>query len=319
MSKYPLFNRNKIKFKSVKNRKSKFKITDISICPDAPLTESGIDFSAVKILAQQIKTARQKDRPVILCMGAHPIKNGCGELISSLVKNNFITLVASNGASAIHDYEFARFGVSCECVETYIKQGEFGLWKETGDAFGISMFTADWKDLTVGECLGDIMNVFKHPFKKYSVLHNCNINNVPFAVLPGIGQDIIFSSPTVDKDVGACINDFLVFCEQVKNLENGVYLSVGSSVMSPMVFEKALSMARNVEHQEGRKIENFNIAVNDLVDINWDWSKGEPPITDPAYYVRFMKTFHRAGGSLKYYSMDNVDFLRSLHHFLIHK
>jgi hypothetical protein len=80
-----------------------------------------------------------------------------------------------------------------------------------------------------------------------------------------------------------------------------------------MIFEKSLSMARNVLRQEGRRLDDFTIVVNDLVNAAWDWSRGEPPVEDAAYYVRFMKTFHRMGGRLQYVGLDNRVFLQNLY------
>jgi hypothetical protein len=86
--------------------------------------------------------------------------------------------------------------------------------------------------------------------------------------------------------------------------------------MSPMVFEKSLSMARNELLQSGRTLEDFHVVVNDLAEADWDWSQGEPPPEDPAYYVRFMKSFSRMGGSLAYLGLDNRVFLHNLYHEL---
>ena len=102
----------------------------------------------------------------------------------------------------------------------------------------------------------------------------------------------------------------------MENIEGGVLLSVGSSVMSPMIFEKSLSMGRNVHLQKNGKIDDFFILVNDLAASDWDWSKGEPPEDNPAYYVRFMKSFSRMGGDSRYLGMDNRDFLTNLYHRL---
>ena len=97
-------------------------------------------------------------------------------------------------------------------------------------------------------------------------------------------------------------------------LEDGVYLSVGSAIMSPQVFEKAFSAANNLRRQEARPfIRGHLIAVVDLQDAgSWDWTRGEPPKTDPAYYLRFCKTFARMAGELVYLQMDNIAFLRWL-------
>jgi hypothetical protein len=130
------------------------------------------------------------------------------------------------------------------------------------------------------------------------------------------GHDIIYSHPL---NRGAAVGrtaerDFLAFAAAIGDLEGGVYISLGSAVMSPMIFEKSLSMARNVAVQEGRTIEEFSIVVVDLAKSKWDWQKdGEPPADDPAYYVRFLKTFHRMGGRLQYVQIDNRDFLLALY------
>ncbi|MDA3925410.1 MAG: hypothetical protein PF904_12000 [Kiritimatiellae bacterium] len=138
---------------------------------------------------------------------------------------------------------------------------------------------------------------------------------VPFTAHPMFGHDIIYTHP---MNCGAAIGrtaerDFLAFTESVNRLEGGVYLSVGSAVMSPMIFEKALSMSRNLAHNEDRKIENFSIHVVDLARSSWDWTRdGEPPQDNPAYYLRFCKTFSRMGGRMTYTSADNRDWLVAL-------
>jgi hypothetical protein len=99
----------------------------------------------------------------------------------------------------------------------------------------------------------------------------------------------------------------------VSRLSGGVYLSVGSAVMSPMIFEKSLSMARNIARQRGGTIEDHFMLVADLAPATWDWaSAGEPPVDSSAYYLRYCKTFSRMGGTLRYLSVDNRDLLLGL-------
>jgi hypothetical protein len=113
--------------------------------------------------------------------------------------------------------------------------------------------------------------------------------------------------------LGRCAQrDFLTFAESVRQLEGGVYLSVGSAVMSPMIFEKSLSMAQNLALQHGSKIEDHFIVVVDMAKSDWDWSQGEPPEEDPAYYLRYNKTFSRMGGTMRYVQADNRDFFLQL-------
>ena len=96
-------------------------------------------------------------------------------------------------------------------------------------------------------------------------------------------------------------------------------LSIGSSVMAPMVFEKSLSMAKNLAKQEGKKLENYKIFVNDIHPSKWDWKKGDPPKDNPDYYLRFCKSFSRMGGDFEYLCMDNRQFIHNLYHILKEK
>jgi hypothetical protein len=159
--------------------------------------------------------------------------------------------------------------------------------------------------------------VVKHPWKQSSILAQAFRENVPLTVHPGIGYDIIATHPMFN---GAAIGraaavDFRLFSRAVERLDGGVVLSVGSAVMAPQVFEKSLSCVNNLRLQAGRPIvREHEFYVVDLQDGGkWDWSKGEPPKDNPAYYLRFCKSFSRMGGKMTYVQCDNVAFL---HHLL---
>ena len=160
----------------------------------------------------------------------------------------------------------------------------------------------------------------EHRYKAAGLQAAALRKGVPLTGHPMFGHDIIYTHPA---NRGAAIGrvaerDFLSFVNSVAQLQGGVYLSVGSAVMSPMIFEKALSMARNVAHQRGAKIDDFSIHVVDLAASTWDWQQaGEPPMDNPAYYLRFCKTFSRMGGRMTYTSADNRAFLVSLHQSLV--
>jgi hypothetical protein len=177
----------------------------------------------------------------------------------------------------------------------------------------------DYYDTIIKHNLKAGLMSIPHPFKKFSVQRAAYDMNIPFTGHPMIGHDIIYTHPL---NHGAAIgrtamNDFLSFANSVSNLEGGVYLSIGSAVMSPMVFEKSLSMAQNIEIQKGKHIDNHFIMVVDLAENKWDWNKkGEPPADNPAYYLRYCKTFSRMGGEMHYMSADNRDFLTELYHCL---
>ncbi len=155
----------------------------------------------------------------------------------------------------------------------------------------------------------------EHPFRAYSVQAAAYRLGVPFTGHPMIGHDIIYTHPVSH---GAAIGraaerDFLRFAAGVARIEGGVYLSVGSAVMSPMIFEKSLSMARNLAQQEGRTIRDLFMAVVDLAPASWDWERdGEPPPDHAAYYLRYGKTFNRMGGVMRYLCLDNREFLLGL-------
>ena len=160
----------------------------------------------------------------------------------------------------------------------------------------------------------------KHPWKETSILAEAFRNNIPFTVHPGIGYDIITNHPLFNGAVvgRAAGYDFRLFSRAVEGLDGGVVLSIGSAIMAPQVFEKSLSCVHNLRFQEGRPpVKDFGIFVVDLQDGgNWDWSQGEPPKDNPAYYLRFCKTFARMGGEMKYTRCDNRVFLHHLLHAL---
>ena len=154
----------------------------------------------------------------------------------------------------------------------------------------------------------------EHPYKEAGLQAAAYRLGVPFTAHPMIGHDILYMHPTNHcAAIGrAAQRDFLTFAEAISRLEDGVYLSIGSAVMSPMVFEKSMSMAQNLALQQGSRIENHYMVVVDLAESQWDWSQGEPPEDHPDYYLRYYKTFSRMGGTLRYACADNRDFLLGL-------
>lgn len=154
----------------------------------------------------------------------------------------------------------------------------------------------------------------KHPWKDSSIVAQAFRQNVPLTVHPGIGYDIFSTHPMFNAAVigrGAGL-DFQLFSRAVEGLDGGVVLSIGSAIMAPQVFEKSLSCVNNLRLQEHRSIvQNHSIYVVDIQDGgNWNWSEGEPPKNNPAYYLRFCKSFARMGGDMHYLQCDNVAFLQ---------
>jgi hypothetical protein len=157
----------------------------------------------------------------------------------------------------------------------------------------------------------------EHRWKHASILAQAFRHGIPATVHPGIGYDIIANHPMFTGSVlgRAAEIDFRLFGTALERLDGGVVLSVGSAVMGPQVFEKSLSCVNNLRLQEGRPIvRDHSIFVVDLADGGgWDWSTGEPPKTNPAYYLRFCKSFSRMGGAMQYLQCDNALFTHALY------
>ncbi len=157
-----------------------------------------------------------------------------------------------------------------------------------------------------------------HSWKQYSIQAGAFREGVPFTSHPMIGHDIIYNHPMNHcAALGrAAQRDFLTYAESISRIDGGVYLSIGSAVMSPMIFEKSLSLSQNLAIQRDEHIDNHYILVSDLAESTWDWSQGEPPEEDPAYYLRYNKSFSRMGGTMRYLQADNRDLLLNLVHQL---
>ena len=161
----------------------------------------------------------------------------------------------------------------------------------------------------------------QHNWKKASVLASAYRHKIPLTVHPGIGYDIISNHPMFNgASIGRAAQvDFQKFASSVDGLDGGVVLSVGSAIMGPQVFEKAISFVNHLRLSEGKKIvRDHSLFVVDLQDGGeWDWSKGEPPITNPAYYLRFCKSYARMGGDMSYLQCDNITFMQHLRQALL--
>ncbi len=363
---FPCFDRQRLKTYPLNRRSNRVFIERDCVLPDAvrPALSAGA-MEIIRETANRIRRARMLGRPVIMAFGAHLIKNGLGPILISLIKDGWLTHLATNGAGVIHDWEFAFQGASSEHVRANIMKGRFGHWRETGFYINLALAVGAYEGLGYGESIGSLiandgltlpkpaalqnlivtkvrsdpekaaaaadllalMRQFKlkggqlglpHPCKRYSIQAAAFRLRVPFTAHPMFGHDIIYTHPL---NRGAVIGrtaerDFLSFAESVSRINNGVYISVGSAVMSPMIFEKAFAMAQNLALQKGKKIDRHFILVIDLARSGWDWKKGEPPESSSDYYLRFCKTFSRVGGAMRYLQAHNRDFLPALYNEL---
>jgi hypothetical protein len=284
---YPLFDRGKLKLRPLSERVHDITVEDLLNLED---DVEPFDRPELREISDRIKRARKGGHQVVLLMGAHVIKRGLSRFVIDLMERGVITHICTNGAGTIHDFELALIGATSESVARYIQEGQFGLWKETGGIIEAvkSGLTAG---LGMGEAIGRMIEEERLPHRDVSILASGYRQRVPVTAHIGIGYDIIHEHPHCDGAAlgEASYRDFLAFAHTVSQFEGGVLLNFGTAVMGPEVFLKALAMARNVAHQEGRRIDHFTTAVFDLVELNANWDS-EASRADARYYFRPCKT-----------------------------
>ena len=208
--------------------------------------------------------AKKKNRAIIFGLGAHVIKVGLSPIIIDLMKEGWITALALNGAGIIHDFEIAFTGQTSEDVQLQIKKGHFGMAKETGQMLNGAISSGEEKGLGLGEAVGEMIATSNFAYKDMSLLSVAYKLNIPVTVHVALGTDTIHFHPGVKGEaIGkASLKDFFLFCSLLKNLEDGgVFVNVGSAVILPEVFLKALSFVRN----RGQLLESFSTAVFDFM------------------------------------------------------
>jgi len=284
---FTAFDRSRLRIQPLANRQH-----DLDLSSVLSLDTALPDFAhqAVPMLGQRLLEAKRAGAARIALMGAHVLRAGVSRYLIDMMERGDLTHLAMNGAGPIHDWEFGLIGATTESVARYIQTGEFGLWRETG-RMNDAIVQGAKAGLGLGEAIGRAILDGPFPHKDVSVLAAAVRLGVPITVHVGVGYDIIHEHPNCD---GAALGqtsyqDFLIFTQSVTNLEGGVLLSLGSAVMGPEVYLKALSMARNVAHQDGKKICGFTTGVFDLIAIDDDHRR-QAPKSDPRYYYRPWKT-----------------------------
>ena len=217
----------------------------------------------LKAVSRAVVAARKNERPVILGMGAHPIKVGLSSLIIDLMQKDVITAFASNGASIIHDFEMSFMGQTSEDVARELCTGTFGMGKETGQMVNRAIKEGVAKGLGIGRSMGQFIDSSGFPNKDGSIFREAFRLDIPATVHVAIGSDIIHMHPEAD---GAAIGegslrDFRFLSSVVADLEGGVFINLGSAVVLPEVFLKALTVARNL----GNKVEDFTTVNMDFI------------------------------------------------------
>jgi hypothetical protein len=273
MSKFKRADLSKVKTISIKKRKSKVTPADFarpfdgvrgSFAAFIDTLPNILVASDLRALVNDIIASRKREKPVVFMLGAHVIKVGLSPVVIDLVKRGVITAVAMNSAASIHDVETAMWGQTSEDVATNILDGKFGMARETGELINGTLTDAfRSSDLGYGEALGKKLLALDAPYANVSILATCVALGVPVTVHVAIGTDIIHQQPTMDGAATGELSfrDFMTLCEVCKGLINGgVVLNVGSAVIMPEVFLKALTVARNL----GSKAKGFTTAVFDM-------------------------------------------------------
>jgi hypothetical protein len=220
----------------------------------------GNDFRAV---VDATVAAVKTSRPVLVMMGAHPIKCGLNPLLVDLMRRGVISAMAFNGAGAIHDFELAYIGETSEDVQRGLDDGSFGMIDETGRLMNQTMAEGVKQGIGAGRALGEAIVKGKFAQRELSILHQGVIANIPVTVHIAIGTDIIHQHPSTDGAVlgEATYLDFQKFAAVVARLQGGIVLNIGSAVVMPEVFLKALTIARNLGH----KVDQFTTAAFDMI------------------------------------------------------
>lgn len=279
------FDRSKLDIKPLGERKH-----DLTIESVKPLAAVKDVNASLREVASRWVEAHRNRRATVFMMGAHVLRSGVQRYLLDLLERGYITCLAMNGGSMIHDYELALVGATTESVARYVSDGQFGLWRETGTINEV-INKALRTGMGIGEAVGHAIGSGDFPHNDMSVLAACYRLGVPATVHIGIGYDIIHEHPNCS---GAAVGetsyrDFLALTGALERLEGGVVANFGSAVMAPEVFLKALAMVRNVAHQKGKRIADFTTLVCDIRELPGDVTN-EPPKDEAAYYFRPLKT-----------------------------
>ena len=222
-------------------------------------------------VAARVARDALKGRVVLLAMGAHPIKVGLNPVILDLMERGIITGLAMNGAGIIHDAEIAMVGRTSEDVASEIGSGRFGMAEETGRILNRAIVEGAAGGLGLGRAVGAMLVSEGFPHNRSSLLARAFELQIPVTVHVAVGTDIIHFHPAAD---GAAIGktshlDFRIFARLVSRLEGGVFINLGSAVILPEVFLKALTLVRNLGH-----------AVQDVTTVNMDFQQHYRPMTN---------------------------------------
>ncbi len=217
----------------------------------------------IRSVVQAVVKARRDERPVILGMGAHPVKVGLSPLIVDLMRRGIVTALACNGACIVHDFEIAFMGQTSEDVASELDDGSFGMAEETGAMLNEAVNAGVRKGYGIGKGVGEFIHLSQFPYRDRSVFGEAFAAGIPATVHVAIGSDILHMHPEADGALTGegSLRDFRLFASVVADLDGGVYINLGSAVLLPEVFLKAISAARNLGH----RVEEFTTVNMDFI------------------------------------------------------
>lgn len=222
-------------------------------------------------IARTWSQARRQGHLVLLGLGAHVLKVGLSPLLLDLIHRNLLSGLALNGAGIIHDAEIAMVGRTSEEVEEVLGAGQFGMAEETATFLNEAIRWGAAQGMGLGEAVGQCLLEAKFPYNHQSILAGAVTRGIPLTVHVAVGTDIIHMHPSVDAAAlgSTTHHDFRLLAGLVSQLSHGVYLNLGSAVILPEVFLKAVSLARNL-----------GFPVDHLTTVNLDFIQHYRPLTN---------------------------------------
>lgn len=254
----PPFDLHGLKTYDLKSRPSKVFVEELGkpLGPGATIEEwldalpRQLAGNEIRRLCDHLRRAYQTGRTVAAALGGHVIKTGCGPYLIDWIHRGLLRAVAMNGSAAIHDVELALAGKTSEDVAAQLPKGQFGMARETADAFALAAHAGAQKDLGLGWALGQYLAQCDCPHADCSVVLAAYRAGIPCTVHVALGTDIVHMHPHVSGAAlgEASLIDFRRLCRVVATLQDGVWLNIGSAVVMPEVFLKAVSVVRNFGH-----------------------------------------------------------------------
>jgi len=239
-------------------------------------------------IADRVAAAVKAKRTVILAMGAHPIKVGLSPVIIDLMERGVISGLATNGACVIHDSEVALQGRTSEDVEAGLERGDFGMAEETARFINEAIQSGHKAGKGLGRSVGEALLERELPLNGASILAQAARLDIPVTVHVAIGTDIIHFHPSFDGEAvgGASHLDFRYFCSLVAALKNGAFINLGSAVILPEVFLKALTLTHNLGYDN-----------HEFTTVNMDFIRSYRPMTNVVQRptMKSGKGFHLTG------------------------